>query len=58
MPAAKKQNIKTRQQRKGARPYRYSKAKDEEVRDGMRDINDIYQVCDKAHRMCDGANAS
>ncbi|CAE6379064.1 unnamed protein product [Rhizoctonia solani] len=47
MAAAKKQKIKTKQLRKGTRPYKYSKAKDEQMRDGMRDTTHIYQITKK-----------
>ncbi|KAG8741859.1 hypothetical protein FRC11_014594 [Ceratobasidium sp. 423] len=47
MPAAKqKQKLKSKSSRR-AQPYKYSRAKDEEVREGMKDIRDIYQITQK-----------
>lgn len=44
MPAAKQKLKSKSKSSRRTQPYKYSKARDEEVRDGMRDISDIYQV--------------
>ncbi|KAJ1305720.1 hypothetical protein OPQ81_010454 [Rhizoctonia solani] len=41
-PTKQKSNSKSRSRR--AQPYKYSRAKDEEVREGMKDISEIYQI--------------
>ncbi|ELU42997.1 hypothetical protein AG1IA_02973 [Rhizoctonia solani AG-1 IA] len=58
MPAAKRQKTKAKQLRKAARPCRHSRAKDEQVRDGMRDTSDIYQITKHVSRQAENKAAS
>ncbi|CAE6469353.1 unnamed protein product [Rhizoctonia solani] len=45
MPPVKPKQKKSRSSR--ARPYKYSRAKDEEVRAGMKDTSGLYQITQK-----------
>ncbi|CAE6398088.1 unnamed protein product [Rhizoctonia solani] len=48
MPPVKPKHKKSKSSR--ARPYKYSRAKDEEVRAGMKDTSGLYQITQKVLR--------